>query len=930
MAKNEGKGTGLKATIGFDDSALKEGIGALPSSIQGAMSGLGAIGAQLGLAFGVKEIVGEIYSIGTEFDSAMKTIRTGTGATGPALESLKGSFENVFGTVGDDAGMVSTAIADLNTRMGLTGEPLETLATQFLDLSDVTGVDLKQSIASATRVFGDWGIANEEAGGKLDFLFKVSQSTGIEMTALNSKMVAAGAPLRNLGFGFEEAATLMGHWEKTGVNTELVLGGLRQMMNKFSSEGISDVRGGLEEVMQRIKDAGSSGEAAAIGMNFFGKSNNDMVDAIRGGKFEIDELLNTLRQSPETIGGAAEQAAKFADRLDDLKNKATGAVAPIGTDLTGALDNYAIVTLRAINWTEKLKKEIAGEGGANGGLVAAAGATFDGLTKAANPALALYGIFDDLGKGLNWLTTGMDLHEDAQKRLESGYKNVNKAAQEMVKPTEEVGKAHGNVKGQIEALLNKTKDKKDADEKAVAVLRTFKEPLDFYISKMNSAATETERAAYKAIFVEEEFIKWNFAIDGLAADAQTLTDKLASQGKGIDDLANFKVPNLVGKLGEMSVKTGDLNSALGGLGVTSASEYSKIAKDAQAAYDVVAGSKLSTDWEKNTALLKALEAQRAAMVVNGQVIPKEMQAQIDALQRTVADPTTGLGKVTQEFKGFGTEVSTIVTNFTQDINKSLWDGSMSWSEKGKDALQSLGAAFTSKLTQPAMNAIVGPEGLVAKGLKPLSDNLDSLGSKISSILGTTVDAVPGTPSTPGTNPTGGVGGVIGSGAAAWVGAIGSAVTAISSIVGNFQMKGMNDSLSKIEESTRKSMNYLGERSDGGIVMAALATKEYLGYVMDDLRNGPDSIRPMTAGINGNLYWLLKKVEDPGMLVHTMWEVRDNTASIDTTLKSLQGLARVNITNHFNVNGAKSPQDTATEIVDTINRIARLQGAVYGV
>lgn len=93
------------------------------------------------------------FAAANELDKAYKTIRNGTGATGEALEDLKGNFKNVFTNVPESAEEVSTALADLNTRTGLTGEALEQAAEQFLTLGRVSGEDVPSLIASGTRLW---------------------------------------------------------------------------------------------------------------------------------------------------------------------------------------------------------------------------------------------------------------------------------------------------------------------------------------------------------------------------------------------------------------------------------------------------------------------------------------------------------------------------------------------------------------------------------------------------------------------------------------------------------------------------------------------------------------------------------------------------------------------------------------------------------
>jgi phage-related minor tail protein len=75
-------------------------------------------------------------------------------------------------------------------------------------------------IAGSSRLFGDWSIAAEDTAGTMDYLFRVSQSTGIGVNDLSAKLVQFGAPLRQLGFDLETSAAMLGKFEKEGVNTE--------------------------------------------------------------------------------------------------------------------------------------------------------------------------------------------------------------------------------------------------------------------------------------------------------------------------------------------------------------------------------------------------------------------------------------------------------------------------------------------------------------------------------------------------------------------------------------------------------------------------------------------------------------------------------------------------------------------------------------
>jgi len=297
---------------------------------------------------GIAAVGGVAFAAATDFDKASKIIRAGAGATGEALEGLEDDFKAVFKEVPAGADTVAAAIADLNTRTGATGEQLQTLATRAVELAKLTGGDVSNQIAAVTRVFGDWSIATEDQAKTMDYLWNVSQSTGIGVDALAQKVVQFGAPLRQMGFDFETSAALIGKWEKEGVNAELVLGSLRIALGKMAKEGITDTNASLTEMTKRIKEAGSTGEANTLAMELFGsKAGPDMAAAIREGRFEIDDLLKTLKESPETILRAAEDTRTFGDNMIILKNNAETALAPLGSALLDTF-NAALPAIKEI------------------------------------------------------------------------------------------------------------------------------------------------------------------------------------------------------------------------------------------------------------------------------------------------------------------------------------------------------------------------------------------------------------------------------------------------------------------------------------------------------------------------------------------------------------------------------------------------------
>lgn len=288
-----------------------------------------AIGAAAGVATAIAGMGVAAFKIGQDFDAAYDTIRGGTGATGEALDGLKDTFRGVLKDVPASFEDASTAVADLNTRLGITGKPLQDLSGQMINLSRITGEDLGTNIESVTRVFGDFGVAAKNQGESLDKLFLASQATGIGVGDLAAQMTSFGSPLRQLGFGFEQSAALIAKFEKEGVNAEAVLGGMKQSLGKMAKAGEEPIET-FQRLSEEIANAGSTGEANAIAVEAFGsRAGPDLAAAIREGRFELDDLIATMEAGGDSINGAAADTESFGEKWTKIKNRVLLAVEPV-------------------------------------------------------------------------------------------------------------------------------------------------------------------------------------------------------------------------------------------------------------------------------------------------------------------------------------------------------------------------------------------------------------------------------------------------------------------------------------------------------------------------------------------------------------------------------------------------------------------------
>lgn len=320
----------------------------------GAWKRMGLV-AGAGLAAGVGT---GLFKLGKEFDNAFDAIRVGTGATGKQLGRLEGSFKKVIQDVPADFGSASTAIADLNTRLGLTGKPLQRMSKRMLELSRITETDVGTNVQAVTRAFGDWEVATGRQAGQLDKFFRASQASGASVQELAQQVVQFGAPLRQVGFSLDEATAMFAQFERAGVNTQTMMPGLKFALKSFLAEDL-DPQKQLQKTFEGIEQGTiKTSDAMAI---FGQRAGPDMVEAIQQGRFNLDKLTKTLKDGDDTVLKAAKDTEDFDEVWKKLTNRLAVQFEPTATAVFKSVAEEAkrfanIITDKRLTNDEKLSK----------------------------------------------------------------------------------------------------------------------------------------------------------------------------------------------------------------------------------------------------------------------------------------------------------------------------------------------------------------------------------------------------------------------------------------------------------------------------------------------------------------------------------------------------------------------------------------------
>ena len=309
----------------------------LLGGVKGKLMGAGA--AIVG-ALGVKTITGGLMSIGEEFDSMTDTIIVGTGASGDALDDLCDSAKSIAKQVPasfEDAGDV---VQDLNTRMGMTGKDLEETGKRVIATGKLIGESV--DVSKLTGSFNAFGVANEDAAAKMDYLFGVSQATGIGFNDLTGILETNAPVLQNLGFGFEQSANMAGLLDKAGMDASGTISKMSKALVNLTEPGKS-VQETFQNVigeMQGYIDKGDTAAALDIASKVFGtKGAAQFVGALQSGAFSLDDIANAALGAGDGIMGTMEATADWPEKWEILQNKAKAALEPLaGALMTGATE----------------------------------------------------------------------------------------------------------------------------------------------------------------------------------------------------------------------------------------------------------------------------------------------------------------------------------------------------------------------------------------------------------------------------------------------------------------------------------------------------------------------------------------------------------------------------------------------------------------
>ena len=308
------------------------GVG-LAGSFKGVLAKMLPAAAVATVAVAAGKALGDI---GEEFDAMRDAIVIGTGASGDALDSLVESAKKIGTQVPTDFETVGDVVQNLNTRLGITGQDLEDLSARVIGAGKLMGKSL--NLDTLTGSLNAFGIANADAADKLDYLFGVSQATGISMDDL-TRIIEANAPaLKELGFDFEQSANMAGLLDKAGLDASSMMSKLSKALISVAQPG-EDAAQAYRRVVGEMQDYLAAGDKAAaldIATTLFGtKGAAQFLDAIQNGTISMDQLTDATLGAGDGIMSTLEKTNDWEESWNMLQNSIKVALEPLAS---GVLD----------------------------------------------------------------------------------------------------------------------------------------------------------------------------------------------------------------------------------------------------------------------------------------------------------------------------------------------------------------------------------------------------------------------------------------------------------------------------------------------------------------------------------------------------------------------------------------------------------------
>ncbi|MCK4059735.1 phage tail tape measure protein [Streptococcus suis] len=263
-------------------------------------------------------------------DEGMDTIVTKTGAGGQSLEEMQNIASNLATTIPTDFTTAGSAVGEVNTQFGLMGDALQTTAADMIKFAEINGSDVTTATQTSKQALEAYGLSVDWLSDVLDSTTYVAQNTGVSVDDLMKKAVDGAPQIKALGLSFDEGVSLIGKFEKAGVDSSAALSSMSKAAVAYAKDG-KTLQEGLNDTVTAIQNSSSETEALTLASEVFGsKAAPRMVDAIKRGTLNLNDLGAAAEESAGTVSSTFDATLDTIDKFTTAQNMSTEAMAEIG------------------------------------------------------------------------------------------------------------------------------------------------------------------------------------------------------------------------------------------------------------------------------------------------------------------------------------------------------------------------------------------------------------------------------------------------------------------------------------------------------------------------------------------------------------------------------------------------------------------------
>lgn len=315
----------------------------------------------------LKDFGGKTVEAFTSLESATTRVNAYFGLTGDAAEQMGGVVENVFRSgVTDSLDRVAESVIYVNNNLkDLDPQQLETITQQAMNLEDVFGADMSETMRGVNSLMVNFGLDAQTA---MDYVVTGSQN-GLDKTQeLGDNLSEYAGKFSQAGYSAEDYFQLLQNGLDAGaynldkvndsineVTTRLADGTIADSLSQFSDEtqavfaewqtGEAKQKDVINSIVDDIKEAATQEEALALASVAFGTMGEDA-------NLNVITSLNTLGTAYNNVEGAAEQLSESTmtpmQEMQAAFNDLQLQLAPLGSQLIALATQILPPVLNAI------------------------------------------------------------------------------------------------------------------------------------------------------------------------------------------------------------------------------------------------------------------------------------------------------------------------------------------------------------------------------------------------------------------------------------------------------------------------------------------------------------------------------------------------------------------------------------------------------